>query len=46
MNYIFKYIDIENSYLNCIISHYYWFYFIFDQIKAAMVSIREFSQKY
>ncbi len=38
----FKYIKIENSYLNCNnISQYYRFYCIFYQIIAALVSMRD-----
>ncbi len=37
----FKIYSIENSYFN--ISQYYSFYSIFDQINAALVSIRDLS---
>ncbi len=46
INYILKYMQIENSYLNCKnFSHYYCFDCIFDHINAALVSIRGFFQK-
>ncbi len=46
INYILKYIQTENIYLNCnIISQYYSFYCIFDQINAALLSRRDFFQK-
>ncbi len=42
---ILKYINKEN-YFNHNISQYYCFYCIFDQINAALVSIRDFFQKH
>ncbi len=36
----YKIYKIENN----IISHYYWFYSIFDQINAALVSIKDFQK--
>ncbi len=46
INYILKYIQIENSYLNSKnISQYYCFCCILDQINAGLVSRREFLKK-
>ncbi len=52
INYILKYTQIENSYfklmfLNIIlnnISQYYFYYCIFDQINAVLVSRRDFQK--
>ncbi len=47
INYILKYIAIENSYFKLYtILQYYCFYCIFDQINAALESIRDFFQKH
>ncbi len=47
INYILKYIHIENSYLNCNnISEFYCFYCIFDQRNAALVSRRGLKLKH
>ncbi len=47
INDILKYMQIENSYLNCNnFSQYYRFDCIFDHINAALVSIRGFFQKH
>ncbi len=44
--YILKYITIKTIILNCNnTSQYYRFYCIFDQIKTALVSIRDFKKK-
>ncbi len=51
INYILKYIKIETSYVNIYFQYVntntsqYCFYFIFDQINAALVSIKDFIQK-
>ncbi len=43
INYIFQYIQIHNSYIKLVIifSNFTVFYCIFDQINAALVSIRD-----
>ncbi len=47
INYIFKYIQIENVILNCNnILQYYVSYCIFDQINAALFIIRDLFQKH
>ncbi len=46
INYILKYIKIENSILCNNIWQYYCFYCIFDQINAALKTIRDFVQKH
>ncbi len=46
INYILKYIQIQNRSLKCNISQFYCFYCIFNQINAALKSRRDFFQKH